>query len=214
MQRRFPTLALSLLVPLAGCGPSYSPNGYSTGAMQQTAKVEQAVVVGVRRVRVTASGNVGAATGAAAGAALGAVVPGTDVARTLTGIGGGLIGGVIGSGIEHAGGDEGAFEYIVRKPNGDLLSVTQRDAVPLALGTAVLVITGPQARIVADYTVPAAANPPPSPPAQAGTSGASPAHEPSTPAPATVQPVAASPISAPAAADQAAGAPAAATPPP
>jgi outer membrane lipoprotein SlyB len=178
--------------------------------MQQAAKVEQAVVVGMRQVRVTASGTVGAATGAAAGAALGAVVPGTDLARALTGIGGGLLGGAVGSGIERAGGDASAFEYILRKPDGELLSVTQRDKTPLVLGTAVLVITGPQARVVADYTVPAAS---PTAPPQAGAGVTDPAREASTPAPAAVQPVAAGPTSVPGAAD-AASTPAAATPAP
>ena len=50
--------------------------------------------------------------------------------------------------------DTSAFEYIVRKPNGDLLSVTQKDEVPLTLGQKVLVISGKQARVVPDYTVP------------------------------------------------------------
>jgi outer membrane lipoprotein SlyB len=146
--------ALVIALLLAACGPTYSPNTYSTTAMQQAAKVEQAVVVGVRDVRVSASGTVGAATGAAAGGIVGATVPGTDLARALTGIGGGLVGGAVGAGIEHAGGDAKAFEYILRKTNGDLLSVTQRDKVPLLLGEHVLVITGPQARVVRDYTVP------------------------------------------------------------
>lgn len=151
---RHAALALSLLPLLAACGPSYSPNTYSTTAMQQAAKVEQAVVVGVRPVRVSASGTVGAATGVAAGGVVGAAVPGTDLGRALTGIGGGLVGGVVGSGAERLGGDAKAFEYILRKPNGDLLSVTQRDTTPLALGDKVLVITGPQARVVRDYTAP------------------------------------------------------------
>ena len=153
MRRTIP-FALSTLPLVAACGPSYSPNTYSTTAMQQAAKVEQAVVVGVRGVRVSASGAVGAATGAAAGGVIGATVPGTDLGRALTGIGGGLVGGAVGTGIERAGGDAKAFEYILRKTNGDLLSVTQRDKLPLALGEHVLVIAGPQARVVRDYTVP------------------------------------------------------------
>lgn len=161
MRRPAPSLALiALAAPLAACGPSYSPNTYATNAMQQAAKVEQAVVVGVRPVRVSASGTIGAATGAAAGAAVGAAVPGSDLARSLTGISGGLVGGAVGTGVEHLGGDGRAFEYILRKPNGDLLSVTQRDKVPLSLGEKVLVIAGPQARVVKDYTAPEPAGAP------------------------------------------------------
>ena len=69
-------------------------------------------------------------------------------------LGGALVGGIAGSAAEHVVGDTRAFEYIVRKPNGDLLSVTQKDAEPLAVGQKVLVIAGNQARVVPDYTVP------------------------------------------------------------
>jgi len=41
----------------------------------------------------------------------------------------------------------------VRKTNGELISVTQVERKPLALGQKVLVIGGPQARIVPDYSV-------------------------------------------------------------
>ncbi|MCC6718165.1 MAG: hypothetical protein IT555_09785, partial [Acetobacteraceae bacterium] len=150
------TLLLLALLPLAGCGPSYSPNTYSSSAVQQAAKVEQGVVVGVRRVGVAAQGTTGAVTGAAAGGAVGSQVPaGGAVASTLGAIGGSLVGGLVGSGVEKATGETAAFEYIVRKTSGELVSVTQNDEVPLALGEKVLVIAGSQARIVPDYTVPA-----------------------------------------------------------
>ena len=55
----------------------------------------------------------------------------------------------------------------MRKANGDLLSVTQKDAVPLAIGQKVLVIAGNQARVVPDYTVPG--EQPPKPTAAAPT---------------------------------------------
>jgi hypothetical protein len=42
----------------------------------------------------------------------------------------------------------------VRKPDGELLSVTQQDAAPLKIGQHVLIIEGAQARVVIDYTVP------------------------------------------------------------
>jgi outer membrane lipoprotein SlyB len=72
----------------------------------------------------------------------------------LTTLGGSLVGGLVGTGIERAAGDTTATEYIVRKANNDLVSVTQKDAVPLPIGSKVLVIAGSQARIVIDYTVP------------------------------------------------------------
>lgn len=142
---------LVLAITLAGCSPSYSPDTYAGSAVQQASKVEQGVVVGVRKVAVTASGATGAVTGAAAGGIAGSQAP---IGTALTTLGGTLVGGLVGTGIERATGDTTAFEYIVRKPNNELVSVTQRDAVPMALGQKVLVIAGSQARIVPDYTTP------------------------------------------------------------
>ena len=146
-------LLLGGLGLLAGCGPSYSPDTYAGSAVQQANKVEQGVIVGVRRVAVQASGATGAAVGAAAGGITASQAPGGGVGSALTTLGGTLVGGLVGTGIERATGDTTALEYIVRKPNGELISVTQKDDAPLSLGQKVLVIAGSQARIVADYTV-------------------------------------------------------------
>ncbi len=143
-----------LLAVLAGCGGEYSPNTYATTAVQQANKVAQGVVVGVREVKVSSSETVGAVTGGAMGAIVGSQVPGSSLGQAFGTVGGTMIGGLVGAGAEHAVNDTKAFEYIVRKGNGDLVSVTQKDAVPLALGQHVLVIAGNQARIVPDYIVP------------------------------------------------------------
>jgi outer membrane lipoprotein SlyB len=79
---------------------------------------------------------------------------GVGVTSAFTSLGGALVGGIAGSAAEHVSADTKAFEYIVRKGNGDLVSVTQKDVTPLALGQHVLVIAGNQARVVPDYTVP------------------------------------------------------------
>lgn len=155
----------AMLALLAACGPAYSPDTYASSAMQQASKVEQGVIAGVRPVGVSAAGTVGAVTGAAAGGVAGSQV-GVGPASAFTAIGGSLVGGLVGSAAEHATADTKAFEYIIRKPNGDLISVTQRDEVPLALGQKVLVIAGIQARVVPDYTMHEADRPAPKPVAQ------------------------------------------------
>jgi outer membrane lipoprotein SlyB len=166
---------------VAGCGPDYSPNTYAATAVQQANKVEKGVVVGVRQIAVSAQGVVGTATGAAAGGVIGSQAGGGVVTSTFGALGGGLVGGLIGSSVEHAAGDTAAYEYIVRKPNNEMVSVTQKDPVALALGQHVLVISGSQARIVPDYTVnPTTAD---APPVTAG-SLASPASPPPAPPPA------------------------------
>jgi outer membrane lipoprotein SlyB len=146
-------LAVSL-VALGGCARDYSPNTYSSNATQQANKVTQGVIVGVREVKISADGTVGTVTGAAAGGVLGGQAPGGGVTTALGAVGGTMIGGLIGSAVEHGADDTKGFEYIVKQTNGDLVSVTQKEDTPLAIGQKVLVIAGNQARIVADYSVP------------------------------------------------------------
>ena len=145
-------MVILALLSLAACGPRYSPDTYATRAVQQANKVEQATVVGRRQVKVSAEGSTGAATGAAAGGVLGAQAPGAGIVSALGGVGGALVGGLVGTAAEHTVVDTRAYEYVVRTTKGDLLSVTQADATPLAIGQNVLLIAGNQARIVPDYT--------------------------------------------------------------
>jgi outer membrane lipoprotein SlyB len=152
--RSFAVLPL-LLAPLlmAGCTPSYSPNTYAAAAAQQAAPVDRAVIVGVRRVLISANGTVGAVTGGAAGGVAGAQAPGGSLGEAFGAIGGTLVGGLVGTAAEQTVADAKGWEYIVQEANGHLLSVTQTDKVPLPIGLHVLVIAGKQARIVPDYTV-------------------------------------------------------------
>jgi outer membrane lipoprotein SlyB len=162
-----PALAPVLVLVLAGCAPDYSPDTYASNAVQQANKVEPAVVVGFRQVEISASGTVGAVSGGAAGGILGAQADGSGITTALGTVGGGLVGSILGTGIEHATADTTGWEYIVRKPNGDLLSVTQREKTPIPLGQKVLVITGNQARIIPDYSMPPPEKPPERPPEKA-----------------------------------------------
>jgi outer membrane lipoprotein SlyB len=149
------------------------------------------VVIGRRLVTVQADGSTGAATGGAAGGIIGSQTPGGNMAGAIGAVGGALMGGLFGSAAERVAGDTTAFEYIVRKTNGELVSVTQRDPAPLDLGLRVLVIAGNQARIVPDYTAPGdpaptsitaeAAQAPNAAPPAAATSAGAPA-SPATPA--------------------------------
>jgi len=196
MTARFPLPAICAaagLVALTSCGPSYSPDTYASGAVQKANKVDQGVVVGVRQVGVSADGTTGAVVGGAAGGILGSQVPGSSLGTAFGTLGGTLVGGIVGTTAEHAEADTTAFEYIVRQPNGDLLSVTQKDKVPLAIGQHVLLINGTQARIVPDYTVPLDA--PPKPDDKTPHPGTEPAktdHPPATLAPNTTPAVPAS----------------------
>ncbi|WP_158743936.1 hypothetical protein [Acidisphaera sp. L21] len=178
----------TLLVALAGCKPDYSANSYNSSAVQQANKVDEAVVVGRRNVGVTTAGATGAVTGAAAGGIAGSQVGG-GVTSAFGALDGTVVGGLLGSAVEKTTGEATAYEYVVRKPNGDLLSVTQQDVKPLEIGQKVLVIAGNQARIIPSYIVTLDPAPPqpkteataPPPPPVAAT--------PLTPPPPTTEPV-------------------------
>jgi outer membrane lipoprotein SlyB len=199
---RFPILGLLAiaLATLAGCAPDYSPNTYAANAVQQANKVEPGVVVGYRQVQISASGTVGAVTGGAAGGILGSQTDISGVSTALGALGGTLVGGIVGTTIEHTTGDTTGWEYIVRKPTGELLAVTQREPSPIPIGQKVLVITGNQARVIADYSV--AVEPPPASSsdkekADAKPPTASASSEPAAPAPQAASASAASPPPAP-----------------
>jgi outer membrane lipoprotein SlyB len=147
----YPLLVAAALA-LTACAGEHSPDVYAADAVQQANKVEPGVVVGFRQVTISASGKVGAVTGGAAGGILGGSQAGSlGVSSALGAVGGTAIGGIIGNTIERVAGDTTGWEYIVRKPDGGMLSLTQREPKPIPVGQKVLVITGSQARIVADY---------------------------------------------------------------
>ena len=189
------TIVLTLLA-LTGCGPSYSPDTYASNAAQQANKVDTGVIVGVRPVAISAQGTVGAAAGAAAGGVEGSRT-GVGVGSAMGAIGGGVLGGIAGVTAEHMIADTNGFEYIVKKPNGDLISVAQKDPKALKVGQKVLVIAGPQARIVPDYTVTVETNDKaakPAAPLVAPSAAAAPvAAQPPVPPPSVPQPLAQQP---------------------
>ncbi|WP_206934520.1 hypothetical protein [Roseococcus thiosulfatophilus] len=198
MRRFAPLLALLML---AACADRFSADEYRTTAVQQANPVEQGVVLGSRRVAIAADGAAGGTAGAAAGGAVGGAAGGGGVSAALGAVGGALLGGIIGTTAERATANTDAIEYVVRQGNGTLVSVTQRDQEPLPNGTRVLVIKGAQARIVPDYTEPAAAEAPsgvviatPAPaPAPAATPEPAPAREALSPIAAGLPPLGVAP---------------------
>jgi len=202
-----------LCILTAGCTPDYSPNTYASNAAQQANKVNQGVIVGVRAVQISADTTLATAAGGAAGGVVGSGL-GEGTGSAVGAVAGTVAGGVVGNVVGHAAGDTAGFEYIVKKSNGDLLSVTQKDPQPLGIGAHVLLIEGPQARIVPDYTVPvvvealhpedvkpAPAKSEPAPVAAATTPATQPAIVPSAvtpaPVPGTATTVIATPLPAP-----------------
>ena len=131
-----------ILLPLAGCHQSYSPNTYAADAAQQEAQVQRGVIIGVRQVVISPDGTVGATTGAAAGGVAGAQFTNSAGLNALGAIGGALVGGVGGAAAQQAVQTTKGWEYIVQETNNSLVSVTQTSKTALAIGQHVLVING------------------------------------------------------------------------
>ena len=110
-----------------------TPGRHRGNAAQQAGTVENGVIIAVRNVGASATGL------RIAIAPSGAFIP-RDRSSSA--------GSILISTPAHATAGPTAFEYIVRKPGGDIVSVAQKDTVPLALGNKVLMIAGNQARVV------------------------------------------------------------------
>jgi len=207
-----------LALSLAGCNAGYSPNTYASTAAQEEAAVQRGMIIGVRQVRISASGAIGTVTGGAAGGVAGAQVSSGTVGTALGAIGGTLVGGIGGTAAAQAMADAKGWEYIVQEDGNKLVSVTQTSKTALALGLHVLVISdAQQARIVPDYTVQIPAAPANGPVKTAVAPNGSAAVEihigPLLPDPAQPLQVAPAPVASdPAAPEPAAAAPAVAAP--
>jgi outer membrane lipoprotein SlyB len=145
-------LVIGAVTILLGCARDYSPNTYSPGGMQQANKVERAVVQNVREVDVKdPSLGLGTAAGAAAGGIAGSQI-GKGGGNAIATLGGVLIGGAIGWLAEQEANATTAYEYILEKPNGDLVTLAQKQEQPFAVGDHVFILYGVQARVIPDST--------------------------------------------------------------
>lgn len=146
-------LLMAASLVMSGCAKKYSPDEYSPGGMQQANKADRAVVVNVRTVDVNdPSLGLGTAAGAAAGGLAGSQI-GKGSGNGLAVLGGVLIGGAIGAAADNAAHSTTAFEYVMEKTNGDLITLAQKQDQPFGIGQRVLILYGVQARIIADTGV-------------------------------------------------------------
>ena len=143
-------LSLACVLMATGCNNEYSPNTYSSGGMQQVNKVDHAVVKSVRQVSVKEAGlNAGTAVGGITGGVGGAQI-GQGKGAALAAIGGALAGAAIGTIAQQSAMETKAFEYILDRGKGDLITLAQKQDQPFEIGAHVLILYGVQARIIAD----------------------------------------------------------------
>jgi outer membrane lipoprotein SlyB len=149
-------LPVVLALCLLGCGSNSASSPQAANA-QQASKTEEGIIVGVRSAALAAP----------------ATPIGTDPNSAFSALRGSLAFRPTVAVADHPASDARAYEYIVRKANAELVSVTQKDTAPLVLAQHVLIICGNQARVVPDgarvSVMPDGAVALASPPKEAGT---------------------------------------------
>ena len=145
-------LMVAGLFCLAPACTSRDGNTYSREALGRVGGAEKGVVANVRPVKVEGSTRTGTLLGGIAGAALGNELGrgSGDAARILGTAGGAVAGGVVGGGTEKAITGTNAYEYIVKMDSGASKTIVQRDQQPLPQGERVVLLTGPDAKIIPD----------------------------------------------------------------
>jgi len=138
-----------ICVLLSGCGPAGAPDSNGRDAARQAANLQQGTIIGVRKVTLNASD----AVRLVADVAVDGFASTPVAARVVTRQGGLLSGDLAVSAGQRLSDETAAFEYIIRKADGDLICVTQKDAAPFVLRQKVRVVAGNHARVVPDFGI-------------------------------------------------------------
>lgn len=135
---------------LVACTPNMSPNTYTTDQVGVASTVKRGIIINRRVVNIDANTGVGGLAGAGAGAIAGSTIGGSGTANALGAVGGAVVGGLLGNAIEKGVNGKQGFEYIIRQRNGRIISVVQTQETMFSIGQRVMVIYGPQVRVLPD----------------------------------------------------------------
>jgi outer membrane lipoprotein SlyB len=116
-------------------------------------RADKGVVVNVRLVNVDGTTKTGTILGGITGSALGYEIgrgQDSDALRILGAAGGAVVGGLVGGSTEKLITRTHAYEYIVEMDSGHLETIVQRDDTAIAHGERVVLLKGPDAKIIPD----------------------------------------------------------------
>ena len=145
-------------ITLIACSPSLSPDVYTTRSAGQARTVTKGVIVSFQPVTVSndfnaqgSGGGAGTFAGAALGGIAGSQIGGSVAANAAGAVGGAVLGGIIGNVAEKKLTQQTAIQYVIKRPNGSLISVVQGPEPQLSRGQHVLVIYGSnRTRVIPD----------------------------------------------------------------
>ncbi len=136
MKKIFFTVLTACLLTACGIGNTNTTyQNYQVGAQ---GVVEKGRILEMTPVQIAGKNSVGTLAGAGMGAAAGSMIGGNTAINIIGGVAGAVVGGMVGSATEKAITKDTAYEFIIEKSNGQLISVVQTNELNLRPGDNVL----------------------------------------------------------------------------
>ncbi len=126
--------ALLVVCGLTACGIGNTNTTYERQDIGAQGQVETGIIVDMLLIQTAGTSGVGTLAGGVAGAAAGSMIGGNTAVNIIGGVGGALLGGMAGNATEKALTKDTAYEFIVEKPNGTMISVVQSNEMNLRPG--------------------------------------------------------------------------------
>ncbi|MDR0933545.1 MAG: hypothetical protein LBM56_00430 [Burkholderiaceae bacterium] len=150
MKTRFFILLAAILL-VSGCAQDINPDDYEVESVGAVSKAEPGEIVSARDVFVEGNTQGGELAGLAAGSVAGSELGQGTRANALGAIGGAIIGDIVGKEIEAKASSQKGIEYVIRKDNGEMVTLTQGTEPAFSPGDRVLILyDSKRARIIAD----------------------------------------------------------------
>lgn len=128
-------------VALTACGIGNTNTTYERAEIGAQGRVEYGKIVDILPVAVAGTSEVGTLGGAVAGGAAGSMIGGNTAVNVVGAVGGAVLGGVVGGATEKAITKDNAYEFLVKKSTGAVVSVVQSNELHLRIGDNVYLTT-------------------------------------------------------------------------
>ncbi len=126
---------------LTACGIGDTNTTYERAEIGAQGRVEYGKIVDILPIAVAGTSDVGTLSGAVAGGAAGSMIGGNTAVNVIGAVGGAVLGGVVGGATEKAITKDTAYEFLVKKSTGAVVSVVQSNELHLRIGDSVYLTT-------------------------------------------------------------------------
>lgn len=130
-----------LFLGLTACGIGDTNTTYERGEIGAQGRVEYGKIIDILPVTTAGTNAVGTVGGAVAGGAAGSMIGGNTAMHVVGAVGGALLGGIVGGTAEEAITKDTAYEFLVKKSTGSVVSVVQSNELHLRIGDNVYLTT-------------------------------------------------------------------------